>query len=59
MVDEGGGGEVVQNPVIITITQCTKGRQAPPCTASLASLSMPCAARTASLATNPNATDCD
>ena len=59
MVDEGGGGEVVQNPVIITMSQCTKGRCAMPCTALLASLSTPCAACTACLAVNPKTIDCD
>ena len=59
MVVEGGGGEVVQNPVIITMLQRAKGRCAMPCTVSLASLSMPCAARTACLAVKPKTTDCD
>lgn len=41
MVDEGGGGEVVQNPVIVTMPQRAKGRQAPPCIVSLAMLATP------------------
>ncbi|QHJ77870.1 MAG: hypothetical protein [Caudoviricetes sp.] len=57
MVDEGGGGEAVQTTVIITIAQRTKGRQALPCTMSLAMLATPRPACTACLATKPAAID--